>query len=78
MNQSIQDVLKLALELAIDERARLAAELMASLDDAVEEKVEAPWAEEIERRVLETRAGNTESTDWRTVIDLVEKEVLDR
>jgi len=66
-----------ALQLPIDERARLAADLLESLDEA-EEAVEAAWAAEIEKRVAAIRAGELGSTDWRTVLDDVEREVLGR
>jgi len=66
-----------ALELPPDERARIAAELIESLDYA-EENVEAAWAAEIERRVALVESGELESTDWRTVLDRVEREVLGR
>jgi hypothetical protein len=55
----------------------MAAELLESLDVA-EHDVEAAWASEIERRVAAARAGELESTDWRVVLDLVEREVLRR
>ncbi|HKO58978.1 MAG TPA: addiction module protein [Thermoanaerobaculia bacterium] len=70
-------MLKEALELPLDERASMAADLLESLEDA-EEDVEAAWADEIRQRVAAARAGDLESTDWRTVLDRVEKEVLGR
>jgi putative addiction module component (TIGR02574 family) len=66
-----------ALRLPLDERARLAADLLESLDEA-EEAVEAAWAAEIEKRVAAIRAGEVGSTDWRAVLDEVEREVLGR
>jgi putative addiction module component (TIGR02574 family) len=66
-----------ALELPPDERARMAAELIESLDYAKED-VEAAWAAEIQRRVAMVESGELESTDWRTVLDRVEREVLGR
>jgi hypothetical protein len=55
----------------------MAAELLESLDDA-EEAVAPAWAVEIEHRVTATRAGELESTDWRSVLAKVEEEVLGR
>jgi putative addiction module component (TIGR02574 family) len=66
-----------ALELPLDERAKMAAELLESLQDA-ENEVEAAWADEIRRRAAAARAGELESTDWRTVLEEVEREVLRR
>ena len=77
MTRPSHDVLAEALELPPDERARIAAELIESLDYA-EENVEAAWAAEIERRVALVESGELESTDWRTVLDRVEREVLGR
>lgn len=53
----------------------MAAELLESLSGA-DEDVEAAWAAEIQKRVEAARAGELESTDWREVLDRVEKEVL--
>lgn len=66
-----------ALQLPTDERARLAADLLESLDEA-EEAVESAWAAEIEKRVTAIRAGELGSTDWRLVLEDVEREVLGR
>ena len=66
-----------ALELPLDERAKIAAELLESLEDA-EGEVEEAWASEIQKRVSAARAGELASTDWRTVLERVEREVLGR
>ncbi len=71
------ELLKQVLELPLDERAKMAAELLESLSDA-EEGVEEAWASEIRNRVAALRAGELESTDWRLVLDEVEREVLGR
>ena len=77
MTRAARDLLNEALELPPDERARMAAELLESLHDA-EEDVEAAWAAEVQARVAAARAGELESTDWKTVLDRVEKDVLGR
>lgn len=77
MTDTSRELLKQALELPLDERAELAAELLDSLTET-ESEVEAAWAAEIHRRVEAARAGELESTDWREVMDRVEKEVLSR
>lgn len=77
MPRGTRELLAEALDLPLDERAKMAAELLESLD-AAEANVEEAWAREIERRVAAARAGELESTDWRTVLDRVEREVLGR
>jgi putative addiction module component (TIGR02574 family) len=75
MPRLTRDLLMEALELPLDERAKFAAELLESLQDA-EEDIESAWAAEIERRVAAARSGELQSTDWRTVLDRVEEDVL--
>jgi putative addiction module component (TIGR02574 family) len=77
MARETRDLLTEALELPLDERAKMAAELLESLD-AAEVEVEESWAREIERRVATVRASELASTDWRAVLDRVEREVLGR
>lgn len=77
MTHEARDLLSKALDLPLDERAKMAAELLESLQEA-EEDVENAWAQEIQNRVSAARAGELESTDWRTVLARVEKEVLGR
>lgn len=77
MPNATSDLRKRALELPVDERARMAADLLESLSEA-EEGVEAEWTDEIRSRVASTRAGDIESTEWRIVLDRVEKDVLGR
>lgn len=77
MARGNRTLLQEALELPLDERAKMAAELLESLQEA-EEEVEQAWASEIENRVAAARAGELVSTDWRTVLDRVERNVLSR
>ena len=77
MPRSTRELLDEALELPLDDRATVAAALLESLDDT-ESDVEAAWAAEIQNRVASARAGELESTDWRTVLARVEQEVLGR
>ena len=46
--------------------------------DLLREDLEAAWAAEIQRRADAVRAGEVESTDWRTVLDRIELDVLQR
>lgn len=58
------------MTLPIDERADVAAELLASLDEARAEdpaEVEAAWAAEIERRARRVMAGESQGVPWEDV-----------
>jgi putative addiction module component (TIGR02574 family) len=58
------------MALPVKERADLAAELLASLDDAAGEdpaEVEAAWAEEIERRARRVISGESVGIPWDEV-----------
>jgi acetyl-CoA acetyltransferase len=66
-------LLQEALALGPDERAALAAELLASLDE-VESDVQRAWAAEIERRSL--AAPEERGEDWRVVLDDIRASVL--
>jgi putative addiction module component (TIGR02574 family) len=58
-----------ALQLDEAERAALAGMLIDSIDNDVEEGVEAAWIGEIERRVAELDAGTVETIPWEVVRD---------
>lgn len=58
-----------ALRLSVRERARIAADLLASLDDGPDDDVEAAWAEEIERRARRVLAGEGTLESWPSVRD---------
>ena len=58
-------VLEEALALSADERSRLVARLIESLDvETEEEGVEAAWRSEVSRRVRELDEGTVEAVDW--------------
>lgn len=70
MTSRAQDLLREALTLPVNERADVAAELLASLDDAgVDDpaEVEAAWAAEIERRAGRVIAGDSQGIPWEDV-----------
>jgi hypothetical protein len=75
MTGQAEKLLQEAMNLDPAERARLAAELLASLDDT-EDDVQEAWAAEIERR--SKLAEKEPGTDWRTVLDQVRDDVLRR
>jgi putative addiction module component (TIGR02574 family) len=77
MARETRDVFHEALQLPLNERAKLAGDLLESLD-RIDADVEVAWADEIQRRLNAIRDGDVGSTDWRDVLDEVEKEVLSR
>ena len=78
MSSRTQELLREVLTLPLDERAEVAAEILASLDDAEAEghaDVEAAWAAEIERRARRVLAGHTKGTPWEDVRRRAEAEL---
>ena len=70
MTSEAQEVLRRALALSADQRADVAAELLASLDEAPPSDraaVEAAWAREIERRARRVMAGESAGEPWEDV-----------
>jgi putative addiction module component (TIGR02574 family) len=63
---SMDDLLAEALRLSREERARIASELLSSLEETDEEVV-AAWAEELLRRSAEVREGRVAPVPWATV-----------
>lgn len=81
MTSRAQKLLREALTLPIDERADVAAELLASLDDAGAEdaaEVEAAWAAEIEKRARRVIAGQSRGIPWEDVRARAEAELRKR
>ena len=64
MSTRAATILGTALALPSDERARIAAELIASLDESEDADVETAWAAEIERRIDEVESGEAETVSW--------------
>jgi hypothetical protein len=70
MTQRAAELLREALTLPLEERADVAAELLASLEDAATEDaaaVQAAWAREIERRARQVLAGEVSGEPWQEV-----------
>lgn len=81
MTSRAQELLRDALTLPLAERADVAAELLASLDEAEAEHaadVEAAWAAEVERRARRVLAGETAGTPWEDVRRRAEAELRRR
>jgi putative addiction module component (TIGR02574 family) len=62
---SMDDLLVEALRLARVDRARVAEELLSSLEES-DEDVAAAWATELERRSREVAEGRVQTTSWET------------
>ena len=70
-----------ALELAADDRAELAAELLASLDDPAsdsQEEVDRLWAAEIERRSNRVLSGESSGEPWDEARRRIESDLAAR
>jgi putative addiction module component (TIGR02574 family) len=64
MSTRADTILGTALALPPDERAWLAEELIASLDEAQDAEVEAAWAAEIEKRIAQVESGEVQTVSW--------------
>ena len=60
MSSQAEDVLRTALSLAPNDRAEIAASLIASLDPQTDEDIDAAWAEEIKRRIEQIDKGEVQ------------------
>jgi len=75
VTEAARKILEEALTLDADERAGLAVELLASLQER-EQDVEKAWAAEIERR--SRNAADERGTDWRVALEEIRADVLRR
>ncbi len=64
---SEKEILEAAMKLLPEERARIAHELLESLDGAFDKDVEKAWLEELKRRSQEIDAGTADLEDWGDV-----------
>lgn len=67
MKRNVAELLREALELPPEARAALAGSLIDSLDDEVDEGVEAAWDAEIARRIQELDEGKVKLVPWAEV-----------
>jgi putative addiction module component (TIGR02574 family) len=56
-----------ALALPVRERAKIAHELLLSLDDGADTDAAEAWVAELEQRAGEVRSGSIPTEDWETV-----------
>lgn len=81
MSDRAQALLREALTLPANERADVAAELIASLDDTAPEDpgaVQDAWAIEIERRARRVLAGESPGEPWEDVRDRISHRLAER
>ena len=74
-------LLREVLTLSSEERAEVAAKLLASLDDAPiaeTDEVEREWAAEIERRARRVLAGESPGVPWEQVERSVRSRLTER
>jgi putative addiction module component (TIGR02574 family) len=77
MTKNADRLLEEALQLTPSERAKIAAELLSSLEDR-DEDVKAAWAAEIVRRAADAEADPDDEEDWREALNDIRREVLSR
>ena len=75
MTQRAQKLIREALELPLNERAEVAAELLASIDGEPDSDAEAAWATEVERRARRAIAGESVGSDWTDVRARIEAQL---
>ncbi len=71
MNEQAEKVLTEAMKLTARERARVAAELIASVDGEPDADAEGAWAAEIDRRVHRIKSEGPKGEDWQVVHDRI-------
>lgn len=67
MDPEVSELLRKAMTLPSAARAALAGCLLESLDEEVDEGVEAAWEEEIARRIQELDSGKAVPIPWPEV-----------
>jgi len=64
MKQSAKKILNAALGLPEPDRAKVAEELLATLEGKPQKDVDTAWAEEIEQRTREIEHGSVKPVSW--------------
>jgi putative addiction module component (TIGR02574 family) len=78
MTRGVRQVLDEALKLSPEEQTQVLRELLMRFEGEADPDAEAAWADEIERRAHEARAGTPAAGDWETVCDEIEAELNGR
>jgi putative addiction module component (TIGR02574 family) len=74
---STDELLVEALRLSRRDRARVAEELLSSLEEA-DEEIAVAWAAELERRSRDVAEGHVQAIDWETARAELLKELEQR
>lgn len=72
------ELLAEALRLPTKDRARIAAELIASVDDGADTDAAEAWATEIERRIRSIDQHGSRGEDWSVVRARIEQKLRSR
>lgn len=78
MGNEARTLLTEALALAVSDRADLAAELLASLDEPTadsQEDIDRLWAAEIEQRAIRVLDGDSHGEPWEQVRSRIERDL---
>jgi putative addiction module component (TIGR02574 family) len=67
MSRAVEELYEQASHLPEEDRAELAGKLLESIEDPPDEGIEEAWAAEIERRMVEYRAGRVKTIPWSEV-----------
>ena len=67
MSKQSARILEEALNLEVDERAKLAVDLIASVDGQVDDDADSAWASEIEQRAHRARESHSQGVPWNRV-----------
>ncbi|HEX4997474.1 MAG TPA: addiction module protein [Terriglobia bacterium] len=78
MSTRAQELLRKTLTLSPNERADVAAELLASLDEPTDDiaEVEKAWAVEIERRARRVLSGESAGEPWEEVRERIARRLM--
>ena len=67
MSRDVAELLKEALALPTEVRAELAGSLLDSLDETVDDGVDAAWQREIARRMADLDSGKVKPIPWTEI-----------
>ena len=73
MTDLVAELSQRARELAPEDRARLAEELLASIEGQLDPEVDAAWDEEIRKRITEVESGAVKLTPAAVVFERVRR-----
>jgi len=74
----VDELRNAALTLPPEDRARLAHELLRSLDEGAEPDANALWAAEVLRRAQELADGSVEAVDWEAARERIARRLRER